>query len=62
MSEKRMGRPPGVNYPVARTMLLTEADLATLREVAAHWRCSNAEAVRRLIRAAGKRLPRRPPS
>jgi hypothetical protein len=52
------GRPPGKDYPIARTMLLTEADLETLQRLASAWECSNAEVVRRLIRAEGKRLDR----
>ena len=39
-------------------MLLTEADLETLQRLASAWDCSNAEVVRRLIRAEGKRLDR----
>jgi hypothetical protein len=54
MPRKQTGRPPGrprgETYTVARTMLLTPADLASLQRIAATWGCSNAEAVRRLIR------------
>ncbi len=56
---KRMGRPPGINYPVARTMLLTEDDLAVLVRIAVAWKCSKAEAVRRMIRAEDKKRERR---
>jgi hypothetical protein len=52
------GRPPGKNYPIRRNMLLTEQDEATLIRLAAAWACSTTEAVRRLIREAGKRLDR----
>lgn len=58
MPEKRMGRPPGINYPVARTMLLTDEDFATLQRLAAAWSCSNVEAVRRMIREEGRNLDR----
>jgi hypothetical protein len=53
------GRPPGKDYPVRRNMLLTTDDEALLLRVADAWGCSTTEAVRRLIRAEGKRLQRR---
>jgi hypothetical protein len=57
--QKRMGRPPGKDYPIARTILLTEDDLATLQGIAEAWSCPVTETVRRLIRDEGKRLKRR---
>jgi hypothetical protein len=46
-----MGRPPGKEYPIQRTMLLTEEDFAALQRLADVWGVSVAEAVRRSIRS-----------
>jgi hypothetical protein len=58
MTTRPTGRPPGKDYPKARTLLLTEEDMATLQRLAEAWSCSGAEVVRRLIRAEGQRLER----
>jgi hypothetical protein len=50
-TQRKMGRPPGKEYPIQRTMLLTEEDFATLQQLADVWGVSVAEAVRRSIRS-----------
>lgn len=52
------GRPPGKDYPIARTMLLAESDLATLQRIAATRNAAVTETVRQLIREEGRRLDR----
>ena len=54
--KRKTGRPPGKDYPVSRTMLLTKEDLVALQGLASAWGCSATEAVRRLIRREAKRL------
>ena len=55
-TKRKPGRPPGKEFPAARTLLLTDEDNEALNALADKWECSAAEVVRRLIRREAKRL------
>ena len=49
------GRPKGQGYPVSKHLRLRAEDGAELQRLAAHWRCSDSEAIRRAIRETARR-------
>ena len=56
MEEKRKpGRPTGRRFPARKLTKMTDAQLAELKRLAAHWGCSENEAVRRALRETARR-------